>query len=91
LWTSGLFARDVRTGEAVWFYQMSPHDRYDYDGVNENLLIDLPGAGARARCSSIPIATATCTCSTARPARSSRRRNTGSSTRRPASTARPGA
>ena len=24
------------TGEAVWFYQWSPHDLYDYDGVNEN-------------------------------------------------------
>ncbi|HJT71413.1 MAG TPA: PQQ-dependent dehydrogenase, methanol/ethanol family [Terriglobales bacterium] len=39
--TSGIFARDPDTGEAVWFYQMSPHDLYDYDGVNENLLLDL--------------------------------------------------
>jgi PQQ-dependent dehydrogenase (methanol/ethanol family) len=47
-WTSGLFARDARTGEAAWFYQMSPHDRFDYDGVNESLLVDLPsGAGTR--------------------------------------------
>jgi alcohol dehydrogenase (cytochrome c) len=37
-----LFARDADTGEAVWFYQMSPHDLYDYDGVNENILLDLP-------------------------------------------------
>ncbi|MFO1399153.1 MAG: methanol/ethanol family PQQ-dependent dehydrogenase [Burkholderiales bacterium] len=43
-WTSGLFARDVATGEAVWFYQFSPHDLHDYDGVNENLLLDIPGA-----------------------------------------------
>jgi PQQ-dependent dehydrogenase (methanol/ethanol family) len=41
-WTSGIFARDVDTGEAVWFYQLSPHDMYDYDGVNENILLDLP-------------------------------------------------
>jgi PQQ-dependent dehydrogenase (methanol/ethanol family) len=39
-WTSGLFARRPDTGEAVWFYQFSPHDLHDYDGVNENILID---------------------------------------------------
>jgi lanthanide-dependent methanol dehydrogenase len=42
LWTSGIFARDADTGEAVWFYQLSPHDLFDYDGVNENILLDLP-------------------------------------------------
>jgi lanthanide-dependent methanol dehydrogenase len=41
-WTSGIFARDPDTGEAVWFYQWSPHDLYDYDGINENILLDLP-------------------------------------------------
>ncbi len=30
------------TGEAVWFYQTSPHDLYDYDAVNESILLDLP-------------------------------------------------
>jgi PQQ-dependent dehydrogenase (methanol/ethanol family) len=44
-WTSGVFARDADTGEAVWFYQMSPHDLWDYDGVNEQVLADLPIAG----------------------------------------------
>src|SRR3954469_20382336 len=39
---SGIFARDPSTGEAVWFYQFSPHDLYDYDGVNENVLVELP-------------------------------------------------
>ena len=39
---SGIFARDPDTGEAVWFYQFSPHDLYDYDAVNENILLDLP-------------------------------------------------
>ncbi len=39
------------TGEAVWFYQWSPHDLHDYDGVNENVLVDLPiGGRQRARC-----------------------------------------
>jgi PQQ-dependent dehydrogenase (methanol/ethanol family) len=41
-WSSGIFARDPDTGEAVWFYQYSPHDIYDYDAVNENILLDLP-------------------------------------------------
>ena len=43
--TSGIFARDADTGEAVWFYQFSPHDLYDYDAVNENILLDLPIKG----------------------------------------------
>ena len=46
-WTSGVFARRPDTGEAVWFYQWSPHDLYDYDGVNENVLLDLPFDGRR--------------------------------------------
>jgi len=45
-WTSGLFARDPATGQARWFYQISPHDLHDYDGVNENLLVDLTIGGA---------------------------------------------
>ncbi|HYE34091.1 methanol/ethanol family PQQ-dependent dehydrogenase [Methylocaldum sp.] len=44
-WTAGVFARNPDTGEAHWFYQWSPHDLYDYDGVNENVLLDLPIAG----------------------------------------------
>jgi PQQ-dependent dehydrogenase (methanol/ethanol family) len=43
--TSGIFARDADTGDAVWYYQFSPHDLYDYDGVNENVLVDLPIGG----------------------------------------------
>ena len=39
--TSGLFARDASTGQARWFYQVSPHDEFDYDAVNESVLIDL--------------------------------------------------
>jgi PQQ-dependent dehydrogenase (methanol/ethanol family) len=41
-WTAGIFARDADTGEAVWYYQYSQHDLFDYDGVNENLLLELP-------------------------------------------------
>jgi lanthanide-dependent methanol dehydrogenase len=45
-WTSGIFARDVDTGEAVWFYQTGPHDVFDYDDVNEAILVDLPINGS---------------------------------------------
>jgi PQQ-dependent dehydrogenase (methanol/ethanol family) len=41
-WTSGIFARRPDTGEAIWFYQWSPHDLHDYDGINEQILVDLP-------------------------------------------------
>jgi PQQ-dependent dehydrogenase (methanol/ethanol family) len=41
-WTAGLFARDLRTGQARWFYQSSPHDLFDYDDINESLLLDIP-------------------------------------------------
>jgi lanthanide-dependent methanol dehydrogenase len=44
-WTSTLMARDPDTGEAVWAYQMNPHDIHDYDGVNESILVDLPWKG----------------------------------------------
>ncbi|HZZ92960.1 MAG TPA: methanol/ethanol family PQQ-dependent dehydrogenase [Usitatibacter sp.] len=44
-WTSGIFARKPETGAAIWFYQWSPHDLHDYDGVNENVLADLPLGG----------------------------------------------
>jgi PQQ-dependent dehydrogenase (methanol/ethanol family) len=41
-WTTAIFARDPTTGAARWAYQMNPHDLFDYDGVNENVLVDLP-------------------------------------------------
>lgn len=44
-WTAGVFARDPDNGEAVWAYQWSPHDLYDHDGINENVLLDLPIKG----------------------------------------------
>jgi PQQ-dependent dehydrogenase (methanol/ethanol family) len=40
-WTCTLFARRPDTGEAIWAYQMNPHDDHDYDGINENILLDL--------------------------------------------------
>ncbi|HEY6186154.1 MAG TPA: methanol/ethanol family PQQ-dependent dehydrogenase [Pyrinomonadaceae bacterium] len=44
-WTSGIFARNPDTGEAVWYYQWAPHDLFDYDGINEQILLDLPIGG----------------------------------------------
>jgi PQQ-dependent dehydrogenase (methanol/ethanol family) len=44
-WASSIFARDASTGEALWAYQWTPHDEHDFDGVNENLLLDLPWGG----------------------------------------------
>jgi PQQ-dependent dehydrogenase (methanol/ethanol family) len=42
LWTTAIMARDADTGDAVWAVQLNPHDLYDYDEINENLLLDLP-------------------------------------------------
>jgi PQQ-dependent dehydrogenase (methanol/ethanol family) len=39
-WSMTIFARDVDTGVARWVYQMTPHDEWDYDGVNEMILAD---------------------------------------------------
>ena len=40
-WSCGHFARRPDTGEAIWFYQWSPHDLFDHDGINEAILTDL--------------------------------------------------
>ena len=42
-WTMTVFARDVDTGMAKWGYQKTPHDEWDYDGVNELILFDKGG------------------------------------------------
>ena len=39
-WSMTIWARDVDTGMAKWVYQMTPHDEWDYDGVNEMILAD---------------------------------------------------
>jgi PQQ-dependent dehydrogenase (methanol/ethanol family) len=48
-WTAGMFARDPDNGEAVWAYQWSPHDLFDYDGINELILLNLPINGKNRR------------------------------------------
>ena len=44
-WTSGIFARDLETGEARWYYQWSFHDLFDWDGINEQILLDMDWNG----------------------------------------------
>ena len=39
-WSMTIMARDADTGMAKWLYQMTPHDEWDYDGVNEMILVD---------------------------------------------------
>lgn len=41
LWAISVIARDADTGEVAWVYQKVPFDEWDYDGVNENVLLDL--------------------------------------------------
>ena len=39
-WSMAIFARDPDDGMAKWVYQMTPHDEWDFDGVNEMILSD---------------------------------------------------
>ncbi|HMM89707.1 lanthanide-dependent methanol dehydrogenase XoxF5 [Bradyrhizobium sp.] len=45
-WSMTIFARNPDTGVARWVYQMTPHDEWDYDGVNEMILSDQNVGGA---------------------------------------------
>jgi len=33
-----VWARDADTGVAKWVYQLTPHDQWDYDAINEMIL-----------------------------------------------------
>jgi lanthanide-dependent methanol dehydrogenase len=39
-WTMSIIARNPETGMAAWAYQMTPFDEWDYDGINEMILVD---------------------------------------------------
>ncbi len=45
-WSAAIIARDPDTGEMIWAFQPTPHDMWDYDAVNENILVNLPIGGA---------------------------------------------
>jgi PQQ-dependent dehydrogenase (methanol/ethanol family) len=44
-WSMTIWARDLDTGAAKWVYQMTPHDEWDFDGVNEMVLLDINKGG----------------------------------------------
>ncbi len=43
LYTSSVLAIDADDGKMRWHYQWTPHDLWDFDGNNENILFDLDG------------------------------------------------
>lgn len=47
LWSSSQLAFDADTGKITWGYQYTPHDAWDYDGINEAVLTDLNIGGAQ--------------------------------------------
>ncbi|WP_040571027.1 methanol/ethanol family PQQ-dependent dehydrogenase [Methyloversatilis thermotolerans] len=46
-WSMTIWARDVDTGKARWVYQMTPHDEWDFDGINEMILADIDVKGKK--------------------------------------------
>jgi PQQ-dependent dehydrogenase (methanol/ethanol family) len=44
-WSSSIIARNPDDGTARWAWQVVAHDAWDYDEINENLLIDMPWHG----------------------------------------------
>lgn len=47
LYTASTLAINPDTGKIVWHYQTTPHDAWDYDGVNELVLVDLDIGGQK--------------------------------------------
>jgi len=45
-WSMTIWARSPDNGMAKWVYQMTPHDEWDFDGVNEMILADQQIGGA---------------------------------------------
>ena len=45
LYTNSVLAFQPKTGKVVWHFQMTPGDPFDYDGVNEWILAELPVDG----------------------------------------------
>lgn len=46
-WSMTIWARNADTGVAKWVYQMTPHDEWDYDGVNEMILFEGEAGGKK--------------------------------------------
>ncbi|HXW92683.1 MAG TPA: PQQ-dependent dehydrogenase, methanol/ethanol family [Terriglobales bacterium] len=47
LYTDCILALDADTGKLKWYFQFTPHDVFDYDGVETPVLIDAPYQGGR--------------------------------------------
>jgi PQQ-dependent dehydrogenase (methanol/ethanol family) len=48
-WSMTIFARDLNSGMAKWVFQMTPHDEWDFDGVNEMVLVDIKRGNSTVR------------------------------------------
>jgi lanthanide-dependent methanol dehydrogenase len=48
-WSMSIWARDVDTGKVKWVYQMTPYDEWDFDGINEMILADIPVKGKQTK------------------------------------------
>jgi len=50
-----IWARNLDTGAVKWVYQLTPHDEWDYDAINEVILADqeIGGVKRKTRCISI--------------------------------------
>lgn len=48
-WSMTIWSRDVDTGMAKWVYQMTPFDEWDFDGINEMILADIPVHGKQTK------------------------------------------
>jgi alcohol dehydrogenase (cytochrome c) len=42
-WSSSIVARNVDTGAVVWVNQLTPHDGWDFDSMNESILVTASG------------------------------------------------
>jgi len=47
LYSASVVALNADTGKITWHYQFTPHDAWDYDGVNELVFIDYPVDGKK--------------------------------------------
>jgi alcohol dehydrogenase (cytochrome c) len=47
LYSNSLLALDPATGRMKWYFQFTPNDEWDYDGVNETVLADITWHGTK--------------------------------------------
>ena len=47
LYSASVLALNPENGQIQWHYQFTPHDAWDYDGVNELVFADLPFDGRK--------------------------------------------